>query len=335
MTTKICYMKYYFEIPHEILTKANIHILTNDFKELSNLDIVIKSISVNFDPLLLNIRYVESLQIIPDSLKLSFSFYDKPIVFKNYENIIRAWKYIGETPLMALKRVATDHKIPHYVKSCYTGRLDPMAQGKIVMLYGKNSLQHKDHYNFHDKTYRFQAVLGFSTTSYDPLGFIRDTKVVSQQDATRYFHAMLAKKGKFIQVLPPCSAYIYKGKPLWSYHINNNLPEMMPKKEREIINIRSLHELPVEIQLTDYLEECIDDINDVKENNDAVFKCSDIIKQWKDQSEIMPCVWRLQFEIRVSAGTYIRSLVHDTGMDLGIPAHAFRITRIGSEASLN
>lgn len=240
-------------------------------------------------------------------------------------HVIKAWKKVGETPLQALERTRADHKVEAELKSCYTGRLDPMAQGLMTFLFGE-MIHCSETYNQSRKTYRFQAILGISTNSYDPMGRITSFRQISSAEARAYQAEMLKLLGTQEQPLPPYSAYRYKGKPLWKHALEGTLPDPLPTKSVEILSICNLNPHPVKIDLDQYRSECLDDIKDVQELNPDTFRYQEIISDWNDQSHL-DYIWRISFEADVTAGTYIRALVHDLGAQMGIPAHAFRITR--------
>lgn len=255
-----------------------------------------------------------------------FSYND--ITFQAYHYVIECWKYIGETPLMTMRRVQVSMGIPDYVKSCYTGRLDPMAQGITCLLFGQNNVSQMNEYNTSDKVYRFQAILGISTTSYDPLGIITEVNPVSDDAAEKFRSTLINKIGKFQQVFPPMSARKYKGKPLWHHYNEGTIPpdKDMPVMEREIYEITS--EQLIETNIGDYRKECISDIRDViKQCGEETFGGTVFIRSWKKQDPTIK-LWKCIFTANVSSGTFIRSLVHNHARELGIAAHAFRITRI-------
>jgi tRNA pseudouridine(55) synthase len=243
---------------------------------------------------------------------------------KAYHRVIYAWKQIGETPLAVLKRVKQQHNIPDFVKSCYAGRLDPMSQGLTILLTGSQNVLQQQRYNSCNKTYSFNAVLGISTESYDPLGTIENVQEISYIDAQKYKKTLQNVVGKFIQLYPPMSGYMLKGKPLWKHKLLGSLGTDRPSAEREVLNI-TVGE-PIEIMVSEYQRECILDIQDVIDNcGELAFGGSEFIKQWQSLSDMK--LYKLTVKAHVSCGTFIRSLVHDTGTKLGIPAHAFRITR--------
>jgi tRNA pseudouridine55 synthase len=241
--------------------------------------------------------------------------------------IVTVWKKIGETPLQAMERARKEYQLGDIQPACFTGRLDPMAQGVLTSLFGDVVKSHQDKFNACSKVYRFHAVLGISTSSYDPMGLINDVTEISYDMAMKYHRAMLNTVGQFKQPFPPYSAMRYEGHPLWWHAKNGSLPSIMPSKEREVFSIKALT-LPVSIDLRTYRRGAIADINDVMffNNGGDGFDCPNIIKEWRGLSGKI-AIWRAQYEATVSSGTYIRSLVHDLGQQLGIPAHAARITR--------
>ena len=257
--------------------------------------------------------------------------------------VITVWKYIGETPLQALERARKDYSLEGVEPACFTGRLDPMAQGLQINLFGQDVYDKQDDYNSCSKTYSFMAILGISTTSYDSLGDITDIVDITYDKAMRFHTAMMNMKGKIIQPFPPCSAYRYKGHPLWWHAKHGSLPIIMPRKEREIYEVKSKGEVevkgkskckgkgePVHLPVSTYRRSVIADIKDVQHfsnGSGSGFNCDEVIKAWRGLRADIG-IWRVQYEVTVSSGTYIRSLVHNLGAELGVPAHASRITRL-------
>lgn len=244
-------------------------------------------------------------------------------------NIIRAWKHVGETPLHALQRVREQYGIPEDVKGCYTGRLDPMAQGVVTLLFGP--AVHLSHsMNAAWKVYRFQAILGVSTTSYDPLGRHTGFKRVTAREAELFMTEMLRISGTVEQVLPPYSAYKYKGLPLWRHANEGTLPDELPTKTVTVHGITALQDHPTMLSLRSYMAECKGDIREVqRRNKPGTYDCQAPLEDWNDLDDkgYIDHVYRIVFTAKVGTGTFIRSLVHDLGKKLNIPAHAFRITR--------
>jgi len=259
------------------------------------------------------------------------------IVYQNteflaYHRVISCWKNIGETPLSMMERVREQHAIPPEIKSCYTGRLDPMAQGISCILVGSQNVIKMMEYNRKSKSYCFNAILGVSTDSYDPLGKMDEVQLITQKQADDYASKLSKSAGKFYQEYPAKSGHMYKSKPLWKHAMNGTLPDKMPGMEREIYNIQVGK--PVQITIGTYVKDCCNDIRDVNKCcGEVAFQGSTHIKTWRTLAVTRPDlkIWKITVTAYVSSGTFVRSIVVDTAKHFNIPAHAFRITRIYHE----
>ena len=121
--------------------------------------------------------------------------------------ILKIHKYIGETPLEAIRKLNIPGKIS------YAGRLDPMAEGQLLVLTG-DDCQHQNDYHNLDKRYRFELLLGLTTDSYDTLGLVKN---IPNPDSNHISKRILDYCGKRSQSYPPFSSVRVKGKPLWYY----------------------------------------------------------------------------------------------------------------------
>src|SRR3989344_2406007 len=79
------------------------------------------------------------------------------------------YKPRGETPLERLSNFLRKEKIKE--KAAYMGRLDPMAEGVLLIATGDDIKKREEFLNL-DKEYEFSALFGFSTDTYDILGKI-------------------------------------------------------------------------------------------------------------------------------------------------------------------
>lgn len=77
--------------------------------------------------------------------------------------VICVYKEVGETPLEAISKIKTTEKLS------YIGRLDPLADGLMLVLVGEEN-KNREAYLDLPKTYRFEFVSGFKTDTYDVLG---------------------------------------------------------------------------------------------------------------------------------------------------------------------
>lgn len=89
--------------------------------------------------------------------------------------VLTLYKPVGATPLDVLYEL--QERNPGYkdVRLAYAGRLDPMAEGLLLVLVG-DECKRRDHYQKLDKIYEFEVLFGVSTDTYDILGKITSTK---------------------------------------------------------------------------------------------------------------------------------------------------------------
>jgi len=195
-------------------------------------------------------------------------------------------KMVGETPLAALERFRagkiladsgdTKSLLGEYswkdVPLTYAGRLDPMAEGKLLILIGEECKE-KEKYLGLDKEYEVAIILGLETDTYDALGIVSDVQNSQVSSAGRRGGSVQGESksipkswavsckidgkaisigdelvdqkwlqnyvGKFDQPYPPYSSKTVNGKQLHELARSHDLPssEEMPTKEVEIYSI--------------------------------------------------------------------------------------------------
>src|SRR3989338_8981283 len=85
--------------------------------------------------------------------------------------LLQLYKNLGETPLECLHRFKAEHSEYIDTKMTYLGRLDPMAEGLLLVLAGNT--KDKEKYLSLDKTYEFEVLWGFESDTYDILGLVQ------------------------------------------------------------------------------------------------------------------------------------------------------------------
>lgn len=224
-------------------------------------------------------------------------------------NVIIINKNIGETPLECLERVRIQEGISSDVPMTYAGRLDPLAEGQMIILVG-DECKNKEKYLDYDKEYEIEILFGFSTDSYDVLGLVDnyEIKKINEININKYL-------GKFEQKYPRYSSKIIAMK---------EVPEEMPTKEVEIYSIENLGTR--EIKGSDLVNEILAKINLVKGD----FRQNEITARWSSISkDICDSYFTiLKLRVRCSSGTYMRTLAHNIGIDHGVPALAYSIKRL-------
>jgi tRNA pseudouridine55 synthase len=223
-------------------------------------------------------------------------------------NMYITYKNIGETPLECLERIRVEYGKSKEIPMTYAGRLDPMAEGLLIILVGEDC-KNKDKYLKMDKEYEMEILFGVSTDTYDTLGIIEkiEKKNFESIDFEKY-------KGKFTQEYPIFSSKIIAMK---------EIPNEIPTKEVEIFDIEQIGSKAFSAQKI--LEIILENIKKVTGN----FRQKEISDKWITlaQENLNTRFIILKIKVSCSSGTYMRSLAHRIGMDYGIPALAFSIKR--------
>lgn len=229
----------------------------------------------------------------------------------------------GETPLECLERVRLAEKIDPKTPMTYAGRLDPMAEGVLIILVGEEC-KNKEKYLGLDKEYEVEIVFGIATDTFDALGIIASVKNEDLVKNNEKFVTFSSYVGKHIQAYPAYSSKTVNGKQLHEYARAGELPNEIPTKEVEIYSIQKLEEK--EITGREITEQVIKDIKLVKGD----FRQEEIIKGWENFAEKYSNKKFKIVKVKVacSSGTYMRSLANRVGKDAGTGAIALLIKRI-------
>ncbi len=231
-----------------------------------------------------------------------------------------AYKVLGETPLDCLKRVREKEAISAGVPMTYAGRLDPMAEGLMIILSGEECKQ-KDVYLGLPKTYEFEVLVGFETDTYDLLGLVKSAHN-EKVSLDRFTEALNTFIGEYEQAYPAYSSKPVDGKPLFQHAREGNKVET----PTHLVTIETLTRTDVRNITASALEK------DVTEKIGKVrgdFRQTDILKEWRSVLESHPQKEFQIFSCIVScqSGTYVRQLVHDIGIKLSISCVTFSIKR--------
>ncbi|KAH7922093.1 pseudouridylate synthase 4 [Leucogyrophana mollusca] len=213
------------------------------------------------------------------------------------------------------------------VKIGQGGTLDPLADGVLVVGIGKGTKRLNE---FLDcvKEYRTTALLGCETDSYDGEG-VR-VRVAPWRHVTREaVEGMLDKfRGEIQQTPPIFSALKMDGRPLYEY-ARKGIPLPRPIEPRKV----TVHSLEIvdwkgsdhgfrwpEKEFTAEEKKAMEKALESVEENPVV----------KDEPESQPTdvpPAAFVLSMKVSGGTYVRSIVHDLGHALGSAAHVVTLTR--------
>ena len=148
-------------------------------------------------------------------------------------NIHLLFKQLGETPNQCLMRYKMANKAYFAVPMTYAGRLDPLAEGLLLVLSG-DEVREKEKYLDLKKTYIFEKLWGFSTDTLDVLGMVSEDEI-SIPTTIEIKKALEKEVGKFEQQYPNYSSKPVNGLPLLEWARSGKLHEIeIPSHEVEI-----------------------------------------------------------------------------------------------------
>jgi tRNA pseudouridine55 synthase len=241
-------------------------------------------------------------------------------------DVVPVYKPSGSTPLETLQAFRVSHPEYASVTLSYAGRLDPLAEGVLLVLAG-NANTDRSRYERLPKRYTFEILEGISTDTYDIMGLINDVKdpALSASVPSKTVAASLnGFIGEHIQPYPPFSSARVRGKPLFWWARAGRLNEIeIPSKKVQIDRLAITGTRT--IGTTEMEEDIHTRIGAVR----GEFRQTEILAGWNDTLSRYPSGhWKLHScELEASGGTYVRGLVNELGMKLGVPMLAYRIVR--------
>ncbi len=240
------------------------------------------------------------------------------------------YKKLGQTPLQALVDFKKEHVAEHRADAethfTYAGRLDPLAEGLLVLLSGE-AVHRKEEYTSLSKTYVCEVLYGFETDTLDVLGVVEKTaeKDVSEKEVEEVLSQSL---GSFEEEYPVFSSKTVQGKPLFMWAREGKLSD---------INIPSHTVSLTAAELVSRRFVAGSDLGaEIKEKIYSVsgdFRQEEVLKKWEEvlrgKESLQFCIDTLS--LSVSSGFYVRQFIKDLGKRVGIPTTTFHIkrTRVG------
>ena len=244
-------------------------------------------------------------------------------MIKSEENIIVVYKPMGITPLRAIEELKNLRSKYREQKISYAGRLDPMAEGLLLLLIGDENKRRKE-YEGLEKVYEAEIILGISTDTYDALGLIQNIHLepVRIKDVEDALEKMIGKQD---QSYPPFSSKPVNGHPLYWWARENRLSEItLPSKKIVIGEIKIINKENIVIK--DLVQKVVGKISKIQGN----FRQDEIKESWLDLEQKHPkkSVEMIGVRVRCSSGTYVRGIANTLGETLGVGAFAYSIKRI-------
>lgn len=246
------------------------------------------------------------------------------------------FKRVGQTPLEALEEFRKTAQLGP-VPLAYAGRLDPMAEGKLLVLIG-DECKKQSQYHALDKAYRFEVLFNLESDTGDVLGLAQEctpTSTYTNKDIKKVCHDLT---GKQTFPYPQFSSKTVQGKPLHTWAVEGKLDEInIPETTTTVYNL--VHKSTRTIsknQLQKNIQEKIDTIPPITDPRKALgndFRRADIRVRWEEVfAHTQQDTFRIDtFYCEASSGTYMRTLAETIGKKLGTCGLAYSIyrTKIG------
>ena len=230
------------------------------------------------------------------------------------KRIIILNKKEGETSLQALETFRKKHPAYKSVKMTYAGRLDPMASGLLLIL-ADEEVKNKEKYLKLGKTYEFEILFGFATDTYDILGKINSKILTNIRISNSLIKSNLIYfRGQFLQKYPAYSSKTWviarRGESIEAEARQVTVYQLYLTKLKLISSKKLLSNIERRIK---------------KVSGD--FRQKEILNLWRKKLKKKESYYIGNFKVSSSSGLYVRSIAHELGKRMGVPALAYSIKR--------
>ena len=241
-------------------------------------------------------------------------------------------KQRGQTPLEAITAWRKAHPMFAEVRASYAGRLDPMAEGKLLVLLG-DECRKQDRYIGLDKEYEVEFVLGIGTDTGDALGMpTLDSGSHTVLDMERTLSTLV---GSHAIPYPAFSSKTVNGKPLFLYTLEGTLDTItIHTHDERIYRIKLLETSPLSpSDLTHRIDRALAVVPRSDEPSKVLgadFRQDAIRAAWKDVfADLSPdtCFGYVRLRVTCASGTYMRTLAERLGSERGTRGFALTIRR--------
>ena len=237
--------------------------------------------------------------------------------------VLNVYKNLCETPRERLDRLRQEKPEYQHEVLSYAGRLDPMAEGVLLVLVGSANTKREAYLDM-SKEYVLDVLFGFATDTYDILGRVMESGDPAPVTKKIIRESLREFRGTLDQEYPPYSSKAVDGKSLFEWARSNMLSNIViPHKTVHIydIELTTLYKLNEKTLLT-YIEQNVEKVN-------GDFRQEEIMRLWhrnlrREGDRDFTCA---TIKISCSSGAYARSIAHGLGQNIGIPALALHILR--------
>lgn len=240
---------------------------------------------------------------------------------------------LNKEPGMTINTFINKYKLQNNItdKICYSGRLDPMARGAIVLLIG-DECKMMEIYNKKNKTYTFEIIFGLSTDTSDVMGLLLNKPIFPSVNSItdmvssikKYIGIHIGPETNIMQEFHDFSSIKYKGKSLWYYALNK-IPIIKPRHKVMIYsaNYKDIKKY----NYNEWKNDICTKINNIDRKNN--FRQDEIIEQYNkinlESSNIQ--LYSFPITISVSSGFYVRQFVTDIMKHINYPILTHDINR--------
>ncbi len=232
-------------------------------------------------------------------------------------------KAAGQTPLEAMEALRARTPALAGEPMVYAGRLDPMAEGVLLVLTGADRYALPDHLR-HDKEYEAVFLFGVSSDTFDTLGRLHHR--IGGLDVSQCIAAVGSLTGTHTLLLPVWSAYRVRGRPLHAWAAEGRLGEIeVPLRAMVVRAVAGVG--AVAVGGAAVAAGVIERIGQVH----GTFRQAEAIADWQRLGDADPALLTVRATLTVESGTYIRALANELGERLGCGGLllALRRTRVG------
>lgn len=260
---------------------------------------------------------------------LEVDMLDKNESKSTLSGLVAVYKKWGKTPLETLDELRQKYPLLEGVPLSYAGRLDPLAEGLMLILVGDTN-KDREKYLGLDKTYEVEILFGIKTDTGDLFGMPYVDRGVHEKlgadEVSKVLKSFVCKQ-QF--PYPAYSSKTVQGKPLFQWMNEGRIHEIeIPKTDVEIYSLELLETdlNPVKkVRGSEILEKVELALNSVKGD----FRYDEIRAGWASvlhgREEESFSVIKIACEC--SSGTYMRVLAEEIGKKMGVPALAYSIKR--------
>lgn len=244
----------------------------------------------------------------------------------------------GETPLEAIARLKAERPELAFLPAAYAGRLDPMAEGKLLVLLGEECKK-QERYTGLDKEYEIEVVLDLATDTGDALGLPAYASKETRPSRAALRAALAHVLGTHRVPYPAFSSKTVNGTPLFMYALQNALDTIrIPEHDETVyrISLLSQQELPpaaLRARINTALA-VVPRSDEPSKVLGADFRQDQIRASWEALFDAFPerSFTILSLRVACASGTYMRTLAARIGKELDTRAFALSIdrTKIGT-----